>query len=337
MDIIRRLEITKELIVKTQRNDTLVVLTPPTVSDELPVIDLFWIHPTYLKLHTSETIFQYFHRFIHNSEEIDICMMNGISLGEMDNSCYYCDYCQTSIDNDWLYCYHCYSDMCQMCHEETNEKIALRNGAKNYKDRENKLNQCREHCLIQSRNIYHIPGDSEHYCDVCKDDIDTKFYSAKVEKYNSYDVCLSCSEKEEIDTKSMKFINKEDINCINFGYTDFQSMLYWFPIISDTQDCNHVLINLNKLDKNYKKICLQSCDDHGRLGYYIIQNKEYGLEKVLQRLKEICDQGTYEETCFEKVNGVYQNVIKTSALCSNEYSSPIQILMIELGMKVDFG
>ncbi len=341
MDIINRLEITEELVLPLERG-TLIVLTPPTHVDDLPIIDSSFIYPSYLKLHTPETIFQYFHRFIHNTDEIDIVIMNGIDLGESDNYSYHCDYCKYSLDDDWFYCYHCYSNMCKTCYKETTEEIVFKNGAKNYKDHENKLNQCRQHCQIQPRNIYNIPSTSDRYCDLCKDDIETKFYSTKVEKYISYDICMTCFEsnpkaKEEIEIKSMKLIDLKDKKNMNFNFTGFESMLYWFPIISDTQNCNHVFMNLNKEDKNYKKIALQSCDDHGRLGYYIIQNDNYGLDQVLKRLKEICDKGTYEYTSFEKIDGMYKNVIKTAAVCSDEYSSPIQILMIELGMSVFFG
>ena len=340
MDIINKLEITKELIVKTA-DDGYIVLIKPTKVDELPVINPLLINNKYLTINTSESILKYFNDLINNSDDMRITVLNGIKL-EFEYNSYYCDYCKTSINDDWFYCYHCYNDMCKMCNEEKSEEIALKNGSINYKNREKKLNECFVCNKIVSRNIYYLNSSCNYYCDLCNNDIiDTHYYSTKNKNYNSYDICLPCVElnpkaKEEVETKSMKLIDKNDKNNINFNHTDFNSMLDWFPIVSDTGYCS-ILMNLNIHDKNYKKLCLQSCDNHGRMGYYIIQNEKYDLNEVLKRLKEICDAGVYEYIDFEKIEGEYKEVVKTKKLCSYYDSSPIQILMTELKMQVYYG
>ena len=97
-------------------------------------------------------------------------------------------------------------------------------------------------------------------------------------------------------------------------------MLYWFPIITDDEGCS-ILINLNINHKNYGKICLQSCDDHGRYGYFIITDETYDLDIILKKLKEICDKDSYLNT----------------ELCSTHHTSPIQMLMYSFNMPVYYG
>lgn len=370
MDIISKLDISKDIIV-TDEEATLFVYKP-FVLEQLPFIDPSLINDKYLKIETHETMLEYFKDLLDTEHSsVRFSVLNGLKL---DSDCdgYYCDYCKTDIKDDWFYCYHCNKDMCKMCYEETSEEIALKNGAQNYKKREESLNKCHSCKQFEPRNIYNIIkpiyGRS---CDLCDDryiDISENFYSVKEGNWgNTFDICLDCYQNSNdarnmVETNSMRLIDVSDKSNYYFGHTGFGSMLYWFPIISDTEGC-HVFMNLNPDDKNYSKICLQSCDDHGRFGYFIIRDEKYDLQRVLQRLKEICDKGTFEYEDLQKVedeeygeeivtkddNGwttteretikqpKYEWITKTTELCSQYHSSPIHILMQELNMPVYYG
>jgi hypothetical protein len=203
-----------------------------------------------------------------------------------------------------------------MCYEETSEEIALQNGAKNYKNRADLLNESRMHNKLEQRSFANI-NNLIYYYDLCGETIKNNYYS-NGNKEHSYDICINCYETNNnvtnlIEEKNMTFV---DINnkSYSFELTDFRSMLYWLPVIGDNEDCR-VLINFNPNDKNYGQICLQSCDDHGRYGYFIIKDETYDLDMILKKLKEICD----------------------TELCSTDYTSPIQILMESLNMPVYYG
>lgn len=374
MEIINKLDISKNIIITDE--DAFLFVDKPFVLENLPSIDHSLINDKYLTIETPETIIEYFKDLLDtDGSSMRIKVLNGLYL-DNDCSAYYCDYCKTSIDDDWFYCNYCNKDMCKMCYEETSEEIALKNGAKNYKQREEALNKCRTSNKIESRNIYKlITPINGRTCDICDNkfheryiDINENFYSVKTGDYgNTFDICLDCYQKSDnvrnmVETKSMRLIDVNDKTNYNFYYTGFGSMLYWFPVISDTEDCR-VFINLNPDDINYGKICLQSSDDHGHFGYFIIRDEKYNLQKVLERLKEICDKGTFEYKDLEKVedgiygekivteqgNGMttskretikepkYEWVIKTAELCSKHHSSPIHILMQELNMPVYYG
>jgi len=208
--------------------------------------------------------------------------------------------------------------MCNMCYEETSEEIALKNGAKNYKQREDLLNTSRIHNKLEKRSFASI-DTSLYYCDLCEETIKNNYYSNK-NKDKSYDICMNCYETNETnEDKKMTLI---DINNKSYCFelTDFGSILFWFPIITDHEGCS-ILINLNINHKNYGKICLQSCDDHGRYGYFIIKDETYDLDIILKKLKEICDKNSY------------LNI----ELCSTYHTSPIQMLMYSFNMQVYYG
>lgn len=365
MDIISKLNIVSDIIVTDEEAELFV--NKPFVLEQLPFVDPLLINDKYLTIETPETMLDYFKDLLNTDDsDMRVSVLNGLHI-EQDTSCYYCDYCETKINDDWFYCYHCNKDMCNMCYEETSEEVALKNGAQNYKKREEALNKCRSCKQIEPRNIYNIIPPRYRQCDLCNNDIESSnFYSTR-ELDDTYDICAECYQNSNdarnmVETKSMQLIDVNDKSNYYFGHTGFGSMLYWFPIISDTEGC-HVFMNLNPDDINYGKICLQSCDDHERFGYFIIRDEKYDLQKVLERLKEICDKGTFEYEDYEEVEeGVYgeeivtkhddgwtttkRETIKepkyewvtiTAELCSKHHSSPIHILMKELNMPVYYG
>lgn len=359
MEILNKLEIKNDIFIPDDGGALFFV--KPIILEQLPSIDSSLINDKYLQLATPEIILAYFEELL--DEDIRVKVINGIHIIDYCSS-YYCDYCKTRISDNWFYCNHCNKDMCKCCHEETSEEIAIKNGAKNYKVREADLNKCRSCKLIEPRNIYNIVIPGASCCDLCNEHIvDSNFYSTKLKETNSsYDICENCYQisvevRNIVETKSMILIDINDKSNYYFGYTGFGSMLYWFPIIYDTDECC-VLMNLNPEDPNYGKICLKGCDSHGRFGYFIIRDEKYDLHKVLERLKEICDKGTFEYTYIKYIeeeeivkenddlteykgetvkNGKYEWVTNIRDLCSTHYSSPIHILMQELNMPVNYG
>jgi hypothetical protein len=114
--------------------------------------------------------------------------------------------------------------------------------------------------------------------------------------------------KNVVETKGMKILSVKKENLL-FNYTDFNSLCYWIPIITDREE-SHVFMNLNPDDKNYGKLCLQCCDDHGRYGYFIIYDESITLDVLLSKLKDITDKGVYEYEVREKVeDGIYEDEI----------------------------
>lgn len=364
MDIINKINITNNIYI----NDSSLFVDKPVVVKPMPSIDPSMINYKYLKIETPDTILEYFNDILNNHMRIQV--INGIYV--YDNiSTYYCDYCNTEINDNWFYCVHCNKDMCKLCYEETSEEIALKNGAQNYKKREKKLNECHSYKQIKPRNMYNIITPIYiRTCDLCNQRINVcdNFYSIK-DEYDTYDICYGCYQNNDdaksiIETKSMSLIDVNDKSNYYFNHTEFGSMLYWFPIVSDIDGCN-VLMNLNPDHVNCGKICLMSSDDHGRCGYYIIRDETYDLQRVLQRLKEICDKGTYEsEELMIVEDGVYEEstIIETSGdakwvtnnrktikepkyewitqtydLCKGYHSSPIQVLMQEFNMPIYYG
>lgn len=345
--------------------DYIVFLHKPTTLDNLPNIDESFIHKKYLTICNPEYINTYFNHIINDNIRLQI--FNGINMNECS---YRCDYCNTSINDDWYYCFHCYKDMCKLCYQEVDEETAIKHGATNYKTRENALHECRTCNIIQPRPIYDIDNLGNKSCDLCHTSIELLHprYSIR-ETNNSLDICTECyTHKEDarnmVETKEMKLFTKENKKGFLFTYTDFNSLCYWIPIISDEHDC-HVFMNLNPDDNHYGKVCLQSCDDHGRYGYFIIQDESITLDVLLTRLKEITDKGVYEYEEVEIVEkGVYEfetveqiekdvkvswrrrktikepvlkTITKTAELGSNYYSGPIHILMKEFGMPMYYG
>jgi hypothetical protein len=367
MDIIDKLDITSDII--TTESEAILFINKPVVLDQLPFIDPLLINDKYLTIKTPEKMLNYFKDLIHT----DVCVLNGIYV-DRDDCNYYCHYCKTAIEDDWFYCYHCNENMCKMCYEETSEEVALKNGAQNYKKREEMLTNCRSHNQIEPRDIYHIIIPRNRTCDLCDYNIKSSFFiareidyayddSAKCYKHNNQtcDICSDCVENNVdainmFSTKSMQFIDINDQSNYYFGHTGFGSMLYWFPIISDNEG-GVVLMNLNPDHVNYGKICLLSFDDHARAGYFIIKDEKYDLQKVLERLKEICDKGTCEYRDYEEVEeGVYgeekvttHGIWKTTeretlkepkyewVTKTEELSSPIHVLMSEFNMPFHYG
>lgn len=294
---------------------SIVFLHKPSKLDNPPKIDESYINEKYLTICKPECVKEYFNDI--TNDHIRLINFNGMLLDNTDS--YYCDYCRISIKDDWYYCFHCYKDMCKMCYQEVDEETAIKNGAKNYKAREDALNECRTCNKIQSRPIFNVRPIYSKWCDICRKKIEGNIhvYSITIEDdidYDTFDICMECYKNKEdarniVETRDMELLSIENRENFLFNYTDFNSLSYWIPIISDKEGC-HIFMNLNPDDKNYGKLCLQSCDDHGRFGYFIIYDESITLDVLLNKLKEITDKGTFEYEDYEKVeDGVYEDEI----------------------------
>lgn len=310
----------------------------PEKMDNLPEIDNSLINEKFVKIMSTDDIVNYYNYFIKG--DLRIYVFNGARVIDYKYGGCYCDYCRTEVDtSNYYYCYHCYSDMCNYCYEETNEEIAIKNGAKNYASRAKALNKCRSCNLIKERITPVI-----YNCDICEKTIDDSIgrYTVKENNEHTYDICFKCYNEDnngckvQVEKRGMKFYKYEsEREKYPFYYTDFGSMLNWIPIITDDlgkncTDYGNIFINLNPDDKNYKKICLQSCDDHARCGYFILYDEEHTLDNILKMLKEICDENkVIRINCLGKEEEEELN-------CSH-HSSPIQVLMRKLGVPVYYG
>ncbi len=331
MDIINKLEIPEELI--TNEENICLFFIKPDVLENPPEIDPSLIKSRYLKIDTPETMYNHFLDLLE--PEIEVRIINGIPL-DKDSVVYSCNYCHKDIMDDWYYCHHCRGYMCSKCYK--NDEFVLDSNKDNFDEcKKNKMLELKSvKCITLSRYCFR--------CDLCfllinRNDM---FYSCNCGNnvYDTYDICLSCYEKSNdakrmVDSKQMKLINQKDKQNHIFEYTGFGSMLYWFPIITDLSDLS-VLINLNPNDVNFRKLCLKGVDNHGREGYYIVNNKEYDLSKIINRLNEICEKGFVETEEWCSTTGAY--VMKNVEFCSGHYFiSPIQMLMEELNMQTYYG
>ena len=371
MNIINRLSLPENPVVKINDEDeeepVVIFFDKPEKMDNLPEIDNSLINEKFVKIMSADDIVNYYNYFIKG--DLRIYVFNGARVIDYEFGGCYCDYCRTEVDtSNYYYCYHCYSDMCNYCYEETSEEIAIKNGAKNYASRAKVLNKCRSCDLIKPRNI----DCDNKVCDSCREVVDKLigYYSVKQENIDdTHDICLKCydedtkylwenvenyiedlqnnikihikdedikSTKEMVEKRGMKFYKYEsEREKYPFYYTDFGSMLNWIPIITDNlgkncTDYGNIFINLNPDDKNYKKICLQSCDDHARCGYFILYDEEHTLDNILKMLKEICD-----ENKVIRINCLGEE--EEEELNCSHHSSPIQVLMRKLGVPVYYG
>lgn len=295
-----------------------VVFEMPSSLDKLPDINDNFIDDRWLTKMTPESILEYFKDISSGNTRIQI--FNDMRVDEdhewsLEDGCWYC---RRQVDwQDYYYCYNCYINICSVCYKEVDEKIDKKNTEKDDESRKT-LKECRTNHKIMPRR--HPSINDCMICDFEIDDLKGRYYEK--EQY----LCVECYEKNKDEFKTFKFIKYNfEIEKKPFYYSDFQSIYNWIPIIEDEYYC-HILINLNEKDKNYKKICLQSCDDHGRCGFYILYKDGHNLETILEMLKKITDKGTYKDSDERE-----------EPLCSYHHNSPIQVLMIELGLPVYYG
>lgn len=252
----------------------------------------------------------------HFGELLDtrLRIVNGYNL---DVWCFglYCDYCRVSkIEGKYYYCKDCCKDMCVLCFGETSEEVALKNGAKNYTDRKDVLETCRKHNLVERETTLIFN------CDECKESIDESRYSniKEVGALECEDICMKCKDTEEgkklITEKNL--IKTEAIRIIDM--TDFGSYFDWVPVLRDEEEYDTVLMNLNSDSPYHNQLCLMSVDDHGRCGFYTINESLEEIVPILER--------NYENSKNSGKDG-----------WEEYYERPIKALMSSKNMQIHYG
>ena len=340
-DIYSKLDITEEIIDVSADEDLTVyaLFTKPLKMDKLPDLENFpFLNNKYIIKETSESIIKYFNSMIN--KELRIRSFNGVVYE--DFQFYFCNYCKKKIDNitDYYYCFHCLQDMCKSCYNKSNDEI----------------NTCKEYGYIKNRCLNFME------CNKCSESINNIDYYTRIYKNDRYDICIDCydnnvdNSKKDVLVRKMKFVNKN----IPFTESGFNSILYWIPIISD-ENYNHILINLNPDDENYKKIAFQSYDNHGRIGFSFFTDPKYTLEYVLDMLKDIInkldskldtntdissdndtDTGSDNDTDISSDNDTDTGSDKDTDTGSDNDTSynstyPIEILIEKLNLRIYFG
>lgn len=205
-----------------------------------------------------------------------------------------CDYCHEFMSDDvneyviYHYCIECQKDLCDYCLKEVDD---IKHNARGWQKRRKQLNKCRANHTIIDRVMN---GVCEFHCDKCKKQLNDTFYSnvENVGLKDGYDLCMECCSTGDIDKYQLVLFKNDipDDNNMMFG-----SILDWIPVIKDdTYEAvlndvpvlfgNHILINLNKESKYYLRLCAQSVDYKGMIGFGTLP-KDITLEMVKEELK----------------------------------------------------
>jgi hypothetical protein len=271
VDIISNLRVESPLL-HTNDEVTLNVSKPSNIDIQLPKIPQDFLELTGLELCDNTHVEKYFNDLLGDS--MRVMVINGFNLSAGD--CYYCDYCNTHIEGNWYYCNCCHRDMCKLCYDEPNmtDEESKDKGVQYRKYREKAITYCLAQNQFTERNDMFVCDGFCNSCDSFTNDM--QMYTG-----DGYDLCISCSKKNP------ELIEENKLTIVNFSYqcdkVGFGSMLSWFPLLRGGKyDDNYLFINLNRDDKNYHKLCLSAMDDHGRTGYYMINE---GLEDFLEELK----------------------------------------------------
>ena len=311
-----------------------------TYDTELPQLNL----PESFKTNVHEDWF-------NDLSDLRIMCLNGYNLSEYSDPVA-CNYCNHSCDYSSYYCTKCMKHMCLLCFNERNEEEAIKNGAKNYLNRKERLNYCFAH-EDQFQKIDHV------VCDICKvrNSVLSGTWRSKItNKCERKDICPMCligiqnpnnfctSEPDSRmcdlcnDTKKKDNVwfqgpNESDIcpacikEILSDTYSDvtyntptFGSMLEWIPLVQD-KEYHTLFYNMDINSPNYHKVALASIDDHGRYGLYII---EKNLDDIVTELKEL-------DVLFKSKFKEDENSWK------KHYSYPICKAMRNRGLEVHFG
>ena len=269
---------------------------------------------------TIDQIIEYYNEIIEG--DVRVSFINGLET-RLDMGYYYCDYCRTELfgrngeRDNYYYCKTCKIDMCSLCFEEKTEEIAVKNGAKNYAERKEALQNCFNNHILEHRDTTNMPTYSNYrVCDYCKSSIDSGTYYSN--KQTDKDMCTKCYDSSEenkkiCQTEKLEFVDNSKTQ--NFDYFGWGSLFDWIPIIKD-DEYNMVTINCNPDSKLFGKVGLVSVDDHGRQGYDYC---EMTLDEVISKLR------------------TYKNEHEGSGGWDEVYNYPIKQFMHDHNMKYHYG
>jgi len=233
--------------------------------------------------------------------------------------CDYCNFCSPKVV-ERNFCStkmnHCTLCNLDMCWEEKTEEIAIANGATNWKKRSESLLKCFDHMFINREAVPNV------VCDVCGESSISKCGVWHLNRVDNIDICSDC-----ISTDDAKKYTEKGVWTVNdmgehWAFTTgFGSMLEWIPLL--TSDEGHLLLyNMVPSSKNYHKTGLACVDDHGRMGYRLVNNTT---------LTEMVEELRLAHAEYLKVKEKHGDSWET------HYSSPIPYCMNQRRWQVYFG
>lgn len=223
-----------------------------------------------------------------------------IHLSERENCC---EYCKTLIPRDnYYYCLECHKEMCVKCKRETNEEIAVLNGAKNYAKRKQMLNTClTQHTVIDMD----VVASRDVYCDCCGGNMKLGFFVMLPDMDNSFDICTDCwniatdespataeGYKELKATIIEQIATHGGVQCFRnrqMSFVDttlFGSLLDWIPVLFDKEyeEKYIILSNINKESALFGKFAVYYRGNNSRVLFFVIHtiNSAEELSNKLQ-------------------------------------------------------
>jgi hypothetical protein len=255
------------------------VKIPTNCDDCLPIFDPIDGYSTF----TKENNYDYFASLLDG--ETRITVINGENFSELSRRYPCCDYCETMIDfraYPIRFCSQCEQNICSLCWEEKTEQIAIKHGAKNWKNRKDKLLTCFEH-----ENKFLISKQITVNCNICEKS--SKIVNGKwfCNRDADIDICPSCFYKEE----GQELIRDSEGKWNETEYKEqpanktIGSMLDWVVLLKDERgEYDYLLYNINKDSANYHRVILVAVDDHYREGFYLVEGS---LQDNLDKIKQI--------------------------------------------------
>jgi hypothetical protein len=266
-----------------------------------------------------DDMFDYFEEL----KDLNIRYLNGISTQIRMTPCVDCYYCDKVIGALRYFSFNSFIDMCHDCYDQKKWVNASENPL------ENASENASENNWVEMYDTFEIQ------CSMCRNQINEnvlkpfKIASNCLDYYNRYNLCQVCLEtvkgKEIINEKGLRLVNYH----IKMDQFRFGSLLDWVPIYKSTHHENaynmFVLYNINIDSNDYGKLGCCSVDTDGRMGYYKFPEPYDKLGDLFKELiqKQLARHYKIKDKFGE--DGL-----------ENYYSSPLQLAMSELGMKIYF-
>jgi hypothetical protein len=302
-------------VMTTDRGEVVLFVHKPRTLAPIPYIDPARLDPKMFIIRDEAYCQKWFNEILDT--KADICGVNGMRINL--NEYLWCNYCKAKMNVDGYYCYHCHNAMCHLCHAETSEEVAIANGAKNYKERAEKLATCRSLGQIKPRlylkwtDLDSFSNDENgkygrHGCPRCKKcdnfveqyehgvvfwskrkghiraplPTDTEEERAKLEV-----MCDRCGGEPPFKRRKFDYKTAPD-ECFPYSQSgDFGSLLDWVPVIEDILNYGEVtvMVNLNPDRPNFGQVALSTLDDHGRIGFFALYNET--LDSLLDKMNSM--------------------------------------------------
>ena len=104
--------------------------------------------------------------------------------------------------------------------------------------------------------------------------------------------------------------------CHEYTAQDFGSMLDWIPVLSDGEDGNRVFLNCNPESTQKGKVAICASDNHGRCGYFIV---DQSLQQVMDFVQSVAES----------------NVTRDG--WEGFYNAPLKQLLARVGHPIHYG